>query len=717
MSLFTITDFLSAAVCCLLAAVVLAANPRRAATLSFAVSMTLTAALAIGLGMLELSLEQKRDPVFWARWSFASLSLLGAPWLFFSTVFATDGWQEARGRRAWIVALAAVGGGVLAFQVATAPIDAGRSSETRGTFALGAVGTYFHVFLLSVSIAVLAAIERTFRAAHEFQRWKVKHILFGLLLMFGFFTFYAAMVLITKKADFRFLRLSALAVLAGSACMAISIYRDRSLEVQFKVSHRLAYRSIAFTATGIFLIFMAAVARSVGSSTKSAYVEAVVAFGAILVFSLLFLSSSFRLRARRWIQRNLFRSSYDYRDLWLRASERLRSGPTSESLKEMAGKLAELLQDAMGVKDVSTWIRVEGKDQEELQLLGARGFPPAQTSILAAGPFLQATERSREPFEADAFLAGDTGPEALATGREIFTQTRAVLCAPLRSGQELVGILTVGQRVDGSPLQAEDRECLRAVGGHVASQIHNTLLLTRLVTAKEAEAFRTLSTFLIHDLKNFTSTLTLIAQNAAHHRGNPQFLQDAFDSVSRIAGTMNRLCGSLRTVAGGLQISPRPGDVDLLIGEMIRGIEVPAGIQVLPRLDGPPAFRFDPEAVRTILTNLLLNAREAMAGGGKITVTTGREDGWAVVAVEDEGAGIPREFLDKELFVPFRTTKSGGTGIGLFQTKSLVEAHGGRIQVESEVGKGTLVRVFFPLGDKPQRGPSPVLAGPPSKEE
>ena len=95
--------------------------------------------------------------------------------------------------------------------------------------------------------------------------------------------------------------------------------------------------------------------------------------------------------------------------------------------------------------------------------------------------------------------------------------------------------------------------------------------------------------------------------------------------------------------------------------------------------------------------NLLLNAREAIQAEGSITLRTRSRDGQVEVTVEDNGRGMKPEFLEKELFVPFRTTKSDGLGIGLYQSKKIMEAHQGTIRVESEEGHGTVIRLLFPL--------------------
>ncbi|MGZ5025457.1 MAG: ATP-binding protein, partial [Chthoniobacterales bacterium] len=85
---------------------------------------------------------------------------------------------------------------------------------------------------------------------------------------------------------------------------------------------------------------------------------------------------------------------------------------------------------------------------------------------------------------------------------------------------------------------------------------------------------------------------------------------------------------------------------------------------------------------------------------GRVSVRTGTLNGWAVVTVADNGCGMSPAFLRDSLFRPFKTTKKNGLGIGMFQSKMIVEAHGGNIQVESETGAGTTFRVLLPLQAK-----------------
>jgi signal transduction histidine kinase len=94
---------------------------------------------------------------------------------------------------------------------------------------------------------------------------------------------------------------------------------------------------------------------------------------------------------------------------------------------------------------------------------------------------------------------------------------------------------------------------------------------------------------------------------------------------------------------------------------------------------------------------LLINAREAVNGRGEVIIETAQRNGRVVFSVTDNGCGMSPAFLRDSLFRPFSTTKKKGLGIGMFQSKMIVDAHHGDIEVESEPGKGTTFRVILPL--------------------
>lgn len=107
-------------------------------------------------------------------------------------------------------------------------------------------------------------------------------------------------------------------------------------------------------------------------------------------------------------------------------------------------------------------------------------------------------------------------------------------------------------------------------------------------------------------------------------------------------------------------------------------------------------FPFDADQVRQVLINILINALQALAGKGRVDLSAHARDGHAALVVADNGPGIPRE-VQKRLFEPFHTTKERGTGLGLAVAERVVSAHGGRILVETDLGRGTAFTVLLPL--------------------
>jgi signal transduction histidine kinase len=207
-----------------------------------------------------------------------------------------------------------------------------------------------------------------------------------------------------------------------------------------------------------------------------------------------------------------------------------------------------------------------------------------------------------------------------------------------------------------------------------------------------------MSAFFVHDLKNTANTLNLMLQNLPVHFDDPAFRADALRGVAKTVAHINRLIGRLGSIRHELQIKPVPADLNELIARALADWEDVAGINLKKDFQPLPKIFFDPEQMLKVATNLIFNAREAVAqSSGQVQIQTRQADGWAVLAIADNGCGMSREFMERSLFRPFQTTKKSGLGIGMFQSKMIVEAHKGKIEVESETGKGTTFRIFLPL--------------------
>jgi len=206
-----------------------------------------------------------------------------------------------------------------------------------------------------------------------------------------------------------------------------------------------------------------------------------------------------------------------------------------------------------------------------------------------------------------------------------------------------------------------------------------------------------MSTFFVHDLKNTASTLSLMLQNLPVHFSNPAFREDALRGVSRTVAHINNLIERLSLFRREISLQAVESDLNEVVTVALKRMENVPAIDLARELRPLPRVRVDPSQIESVVTNLVLNARDAVQSAGRIKVETSRQNGCVVLSVSDNGCGMTPEFVQQSLFRPFQSTKRKGIGVGMFQCKSIVEAHRGRIEVDTEIGKGTVFRVLLPV--------------------
>jgi putative PEP-CTERM system histidine kinase len=398
----------------------------------------------------------------------------------------------------------------------------------------------------------------------------------------------------------------------------------------------------------------------------------------------------------RFVSRHFQRPMFDYRAVWRKFTEATASCVSQTELCQAAVKS---VTDIFQALSVTIWLVDDKKEQfifaasTFLSAAKADDLRPKKEDVAGV---LKALQGQHEPVDIDA--SKENWVVALRQCHpEEFHKGGSRVCVPMIVGDEILGFIILGDRVGGAPFSWQDYDLLRCIGDQIAAGLLNTRLSQKLLQAKELEAFQTMSAFFVHDMKNTANTLNLMLQNLPVHFDDPAFRADALRGVSKTVAHINRLIGRLGSIRSELQIKPVESDLNELVARSLAGWEEVAGINLKKELQPVPKFLFDPEQMLKVATNLIFNAREAVSHSGLVQIQTSQRNGWAILAVSDDGCGMSQEFVNRSLFRAFQTTKKNGLGIGMFQSKMIVEAHQGRIEVESETGKGATFRVWLPL--------------------
>ncbi len=569
-----------------------------------------------------------------------------------------------------------------------------------GHIALGPVGYSSALFLLIISVTVLANLEQILRSSSEPERWELKFLILGMGALYAVIIYMSSQTLLYTPRSGLFLvgSLGLFHFIFLISCGLIAFaWKRGSGKTKIGVSHRAIYSSITLLSVGVYLIASSFIARWIGQwGDIGLPVEALIFLVSIIILVALSLGTGLRHKTRAWIRRNIFAGRYDYRQFWLEATERLRS---IDPPANIAAALADIVHQAVGAIDISVWVRLWNPNR--LRLISSLGTIPDFLDQEAPGVVEQLLSVS-EPLAQNELEGLQDAPVV----KKFMESVGASLLVPLLSSNRIVGVITLSPDRSGRPYDREAREFLRALAGHAAGEFHKSDLLSTLVEAKEDEAFRAFSTFVLHDLKNFASTLSYIAQNAPRHQHNPEFQKDAFQSVYDTAEKMKRLCNSLRTFSSNLASNKKLVNLNQIAQSIADNLMTGGSHSLKTELGDPPEIMADPEEIGRVVQNLLVNAIEALPEDGCIIVRTGKVGDHAELCVEDNGKGMTPEFREKELFQPFHTTKSGGLGIGLFHSKKIMEAHRGAILVDSEEGKGTKVTLRFPALKDEKESPS-----------
>jgi putative PEP-CTERM system histidine kinase len=690
--------FSSAVFCSVLALIVIWNDRRSVAHLAFVCGMVLMAGEAMCFALTTDAILPE-EMVHWQNWRLAIMSFLPGIWLFFSLSYARGNYSESLKRwRLPLVAAFVLPIGLLIlsgghFIVSARPTEAGH-----WMFRLGLAGFIVNLISLLGAVLVLMNLERTYRAAVGTMLWRIKFMILGLGVIFAVRAYVSSQVLLFHVLDLSLQSVTAAAMILGGVLILRSLLRAGHFNTDVYPSLSALHNSLTILLAGVYLLIVGVFAKMVAFLGGDAgfMVKAFVLLIAIVLLAVVLLSDRVRVQTRRFVSRHFQRPLYDYRSVWRRFTEE-----TAACVKpaELCQAAVKLVADIFQALSVTIWLMDDKRENlvfatsTFLSGTKAEDLKPQNAETLEV---LRALEKHSDPVDLDAVQ--ESWADVLRRCHpDEFRKGGHRICVPMMSGGEIQGLIILGDRVSAAGFSWQDFDLLKCVADQVAAGLLNAQLSQRLLQAKEMEAFQTMASFFVHDLKNTTSTLNLMLNNLPVHFNDPEFRADALRGIAKTVTNINRLIGRLSQLRHELQIKPVESDLNEVVAKALAGWEESAGVSLLKNLGPLPKISLDPEQMVKVVTNLVLNAREAVLPAGEVRIETIRANDWAVLTVSDNGCGMAPEFLSRSLFRPFQTTKKNGLGIGLFQSKMIVEAHQGRVQVESQPGQGTTFRISLPL--------------------
>lgn len=544
-------------------------------------------------------------------------------------------------------------------------------------------GFYFYIALMAGLAAALFHLERTMVALNRPERSRVKLELVGAGLMMVVLAIYYSQSLFYRSLDMGLVPVRSLVLAIGTLLIGFSRLRG-TVVAGVRVSRDMAFRSLVLLAVSLYLVGLGLLGegmRYLDVSLQRALFFSVAILSGLAVVMVL-LSEKLRRRVKVFLSKHFYRQKYDYREEWRRFTGHLSAAHTVEELQQ---GILSFFCDTFACGLAGLYLRGEGENRYNF----ACGYQigALELSIPGGSPFVSfLTERDW------VFNVADENPPELKQMLAFCREHEFTLAVPLLFENSLEGVIFLGRPANpDEDLIYEDFDLMKMLARQATSTLFSLRLSAQLNSAREMAAMGRVSTFVVHDLKNLVSNLAMVTDNAAEYLDDPDFQRDMLETLHGTVARMKELIARLRNVAGPRALNLTPND----LRQMAENSCKLAGCEPV-MLSGESVYALvDGNEIQKVLQNLLINAREASPPEAPIWVEVGCGD-VPYVRVRDNGKGMEEEFIRQRLFQPFQTTKAAGFGIGLYQCRSIVEAHGGRIEVESRPGAGSCFTVWLP---------------------
>ena len=549
---------------------------------------------------------------------------------------------------------------------------------------LGNAGFIFYCMLVIYLVIAMINLEMTLRTATVGSRWIIKFELLGAGSLLAVMIMYYSHGILFRTINMDLSPVRTVFLILALVMMTYSRLK-RGSGVKVYVSRQVMYKSVVLLVIGLYLMGLGLTGEGMkhfGAGFQQVFMIILclaVGLGILVVL----LSETAKRKLRILIHKNFYQNKYDYQNQWLQFTDRLSSSMTGDDLLT---SIVSGFCDTFGMRSGALLLL----DQD-------RGIYRQSAEIgIQSGTITFKSGDAAITYLVDHKWVADLRegrPEFDEEQTSFFKANDLSFLIPLFIKDRIDGFIILGKPLNNDETyNYEDFDLMKTLARQASSTLLNLRLSDQLASAREMEAIGKVSAFVLHDLKNHVSAISLMLENAKEFMAVREFQDEMLVSLGKTVAKMNILITRLKHLPEKISLERTPVDLLKLAHEtasLVLGGEI--------HVSGSPVIaEVDQNEFQKVALNLMINAAEASEGKSPVTVEVGG-DGAAFFRVRDEGCGISDSFLHNHMFTPFMTTKSKGLGIGLYQCKQIVEAHGGRIEVISEISKGSQFTVWLPL--------------------
>jgi putative PEP-CTERM system histidine kinase len=546
---------------------------------------------------------------------------------------------------------------------------------------------------IATSLYALVGIEQLYRNSRPAQQNGLKFLCLGLAAIFAYDLFMYSNAIVAQQVSEGQWAARGFIVALSVPLIAIAVYRIPSWSRGIFASRKIVFYTTTLVAAGIYLTVIGFAGYYIQTIGKewSEVLSLVLISGAVIAFFILLLSDKLQARVRVWVVKHFFERKYDYRAEWLRLIHTLTNAEDTLPLRKRAIlTLAQIVDSQSGI----LWLH----DVDSANFSAAAGWNVSGQGDVVPADSALATfldqrawvidigELATNPSKYGSLLLDDLPALPFAAG----------LIIPLMHEEELLGFVVLSKPRTPMPLNFEDHDLLKTAGQQIASYLAQERATERLAESRQFEAYNRFTAFVMHDLKNAVAQQSLVVENAEKHKRNPEFIDDAIETIKGSVERMQRVIRHLRQSTVEYSVE----NIDL--AQAVLHIESqcadrePVPITSVPKEE--VRVRANRERLLSALNHAVRNAQEACDSGGEVRMDLTIDGTDCLLLIADTGIGMDASFVRDRLFRPFDSTKGAeGMGIGAYQFRETIMAAGGELEVESSVGHGTRLKVRLPL--------------------